>query len=107
MPRSRLWPYRDDIAEALDAGTSMVALARTYGCGWTAMASFIDHYVPRHRDADRLDRSRSYHRVENLSAEQLAKKHARNHSFAGVVSRYRYVDRKALERLEQQAREVL
>jgi transposase-like protein len=39
--RSRLHPYREAIAEALDAGTSVRALARTYGCHHSTMAEFV------------------------------------------------------------------
>lgn len=46
MSRSRLYPYRDDIAEALDAGTSIRSLARTYGCHLSTMQMFIGKWLP-------------------------------------------------------------
>ena len=41
MPRSRLEPHRSAIMEALDAGTSVRNLARTYGVHHSTMQYFI------------------------------------------------------------------
>jgi transposase-like protein len=41
MSRSRLYPYKDAIAEALEAGTSIRALARTYDVGYSTMYRFL------------------------------------------------------------------
>lgn len=62
MSRSRLYPYRDAIREALDAGTSLRNLARTYDVDHTTMAEFVGRWLPdaatqgsRNRDANRHD----------------------------------------------------
>jgi transposase-like protein len=39
--RSRLHPHREAIAEALDAGTSVRALAKTYGCDESTLREFL------------------------------------------------------------------
>lgn len=87
MSRSRLYPYREAIREALDAGTSLRALARTYDVHRRTLQEFVDRWIPEHRDPERHIRTQQRYRTYD-------------HSFAGVVREHRRQERDALERLE-------
>jgi len=96
MPRSRLWPHRDAIAEALEAGTSQYALAKTYGVGEATMRDFVNRHVrgfarDNARHARKMDRRRGdpAERLQETMRDTLRK--ARN----------------AVERAEQRQKEML